>query len=140
MTPSHTMSADEVGMVRIYMKPGERGRANGVKSLFAGRPQLYRQIVQAAKAAGLLNAVAHHGHYGYSNHGRIQDEGVEIANPELTMCVELIGERGQLEMFCKAQGAMLTNKVIIYKHLERWRLEASAVEACEIIPGQEPVG
>ncbi|RYG01444.1 MAG: hypothetical protein EON94_07715 [Caulobacteraceae bacterium] len=141
MTASHVMTAHEVGMIRIYMKPGDRGRvAGGVKTFFAGKPQLYRQVVQAAKAAGIMNAIAHNGHYGYSNHGRIQDEGVEIANPELTMCVELIGDREQLETFCRDHGALLSGKVMIYKHLERWRLEAQALDQREIVPGAEAVG
>lgn len=139
MTSLHVVTSQEIGMVRIYMRPGERTKQGAVKSFFNAKP-LYRQFVQQAKAAGIMNAVAHHAHYGYSNHGRIQDEGLEIRNPELTMCVELIGQRGQLEAFCRAQGAALQGKVIIYKHLEHWRLDAQALAARELVPGLEPVG
>jgi PII-like signaling protein len=121
-------------MIRIYMKPGDRGRESKLKTFFNGKP-LYRQLVEQAKAAGIMNAVAHHTHYGYSNHGRIQDEGAEIRNPELTMCVELIGEREQLEVFCRTHGALLQSKIIVYKHLEHWRISADQVEASEITPG-----
>ena len=38
------------------------------------------------------------------------------------MCVELIGPRDTLEAFCRVQGALLTGKVIVYKHLEHWRV------------------
>lgn len=136
MTDTHTMTAHEVGMLRIYMKPGDRAPRSGFQGFFAGKPPLYRQVIQAAKAAGIMNAVADHGHYGYSNHGRIQDQGVEISNPELSMCVELIGERSQLEDFCREHGAVLANKVIIYKHLERWSLSAKSLDANEIVPRQ----
>lgn len=125
-------------MVRIYMRPGEKTREGAVKSFFYAKP-LYRQFVRQAKSAGIMNAVAHHAHYGYSNHGRIQDRGVEISNPDLTMCVELIGERSQLEAFCRDNGAALQNKVIIYKHLEQWRLDATAIDAREMVPGLGPV-
>ena len=133
MTFAHAVSTREVGMIRIYMKPGDKAREARLKTLFNAKP-LYRQLVEQAKAAGIMNAVAHHTHYGYSNHGHIQVEGVEINNPDLTMCVELIGDRDQLENFCRAHGALLNNKVIIYKHLEHWRLTANAVEASEIAP------
>lgn len=133
MSFAHAVTTQEVGMVRIYMKPRENAREAKLKTFFNAKP-LYRQLVEQAKAAGIMNAVAHHTHYGYSNHGRIQDEGAEISNPDLTMCVELIGAREQLEAFCREHGAMLQNKVIIYKHLEHWRLDAGAVEASEITP------
>ena len=67
-----------------------------------------------------MNAVAHHTHFGYSNNGKLQEEGVEIPNPDLTICVEMIAPRDKLEDFCRTHGAFLKNKVILYKHLEHW--------------------
>lgn len=115
---SHKLSSREVGMVRIYMKPREKAVGSG-GWFGAGRP-LYRELVMQAKAAGIMNAVAHHAHFGYSNSGKLQDEGFEIPNPDLTMCVELIGDRELLEEFCRTHGSLLKNKVIIYKHIEHW--------------------
>ncbi len=115
---SHKLSSREVGMVRIYMKPREKAVGKGGR--FGGGKPLYRELVMQAKAAGIMNAVAHHTHFGYSNSGKLQDEGFEIPNPDLTMCVELIADRGQLEEFCRTHGPILTNKVIIYKHIEHW--------------------
>jgi len=112
----HTLESKEIGMVRIYMKPRERTTDKG---WFNSRP-LYRDLVLRAKEAGIANAVAHQTHFGYSNHGRLQDEGFEIPNPDLTMCVELIAPREHLEDFCRLHGALLANKVIVYKHLEQW--------------------
>lgn len=115
---SHKLSSREVGMVRIYMKPRETALGKG--SWFGGGKPLYRELVMQAKAAGIMNAVAHQTHFGYSNSGRLQDEGFEIPNPDLTMCVELIADREQLERFCRTHGTLLRNKVIIYKHIEHW--------------------
>ncbi len=115
---SHNLSSREIGMVRIYMKPREK--APGTVSWFGGGKPLYRELVMQAKAAGIMNAVAHHTHFGYSNSGKLQDEGFEIPNPDLTMCVELIADRLQLEDFCRTHGKILKNKVIIYKHIEHW--------------------
>ena len=128
MTPSHRVVAADTGMIRIYMKPGERGGA-GKGRWFSGSKPLYRELVAQAKAEGLMNAVAHQSHHGYSNHGPIQDDGAESLNPELTMCVELIGTREQLEGFCGRHGAQLANKVIVYKHLEHWSVSQVGVGA-----------
>ncbi|WP_454859419.1 DUF190 domain-containing protein [Rhizobium binxianense] len=115
---SHKLSSREIGMVRIYMKPREKAIGKG--TWFGGGKPLYRELVMQAKASGIMNAVAHHTHFGYSNSGKLQDEGFEIPNPDLTMCVELIADREQLEAFCQIHGAILKNKVIIYKHIEHW--------------------
>ncbi|KQT97584.1 hypothetical protein ASG60_20145 [Methylobacterium sp. Leaf469] len=119
MNASHRVVATETGMIRIYMRPRDRVGTGRTGWFSDGRP-LYRELVAQAKAEGLMNAVAHQSQHGYSNHGPIQDDGAESLNPELTMCVELIGTREQLEGFCGRHGAQLANKVIVYKHLEHW--------------------
>ncbi|MCM2292769.1 voltage-gated chloride channel family protein [Allorhizobium sp. BGMRC 0089] len=121
----HQLSSREIGMVRIYMKPREK--TVGKSTWFNGNKPLYRELVLQAKAFGIMNAVAHHTHFGYSNSGKLQDEGFEIANPDLTMCVELISDRTQLEHFCRTHSALLKNKVIIYKHIEHWDVQEHAL-------------
>lgn len=95
---------------------------------------LYRELVVQAKADGIMNAVAHHAHYGYSNHGPVRENGSEISNPQLTMCVELIGQREELELFCRRHGDLLASKVIVYKHLEHWTVGVSGVEHADATP------
>ena len=97
-----------------------------MKAAFSGRP-LYQEIVNRAKRAGLVNAVAHHTHYGFSNHGHVQAREVEGMNSELTMCVEMIGPKATLESFCRTHGDLLIDKVMVYKHLEHWQIGAGAV-------------
>lgn len=120
MMPEHyQVTPIDIGMIRIYMKPSDKvAKATGWTRWLA-KP-LYRQLVATAKADGILNAVAHHTHYGYSNHGEVRQEGAEIANPHLTMCVELIGQRNELERFCRNHGDLLASKVVVYKPLEHW--------------------
>lgn len=130
MPYAHDLAPTEIGMVRIYLKPRERASGSG-RGLFGAKP-LYRELVLAAKQAGIMNAVAHHTHYGYSNHGKPQVEGLEIANPDLTMCVELIAPRNMLEAYCRQHGAWLRDKVIIYKHLEHWDIVDQAIVAEEV--------
>ncbi len=134
MSYPHIVTPQEVGMVRIYLKP--RDKAPGPKGFLRPRPPLYRELVLAARADGIMNAVAHHTHYGYSNHGKPQIQGVEVNNPDLTMCVELIGARSQLEAFCRRHGDLLKNKVIVYKYLEHWAIGEDAANAAagELLP------
>jgi PII-like signaling protein len=127
MTTRHVVTSKEVGMLRIYMRPREMHRRadhGRIRSAFTGKP-LYKELVLRAKQAGLTNATAHHTHFGFSNHGPVQERTPEIGNPELTLCVELIGSRDKLETFCAEQGALLKGKVIVYKHLEQWQVGAS---------------
>lgn len=134
---SHHVTAKEIGMIRIYMKPGEKAQEGGkVRQIFAANP-LYRKIVREAKAFGIMNAVAHQAHFGYSNHGGIQEVGVEIPNPDLTICVELIAPRDKLEEFCRSHGALLKNKVVIYKHLEHWDITPGKLESHDITESEE---
>ncbi len=91
-------------------------------------------MVAQAKADGIMNAVAHHTHYGYSNHGPVRENGSEAADPHLTMCVELIGQRAELETFCRRHGDLLATKVIVYKHLEHWTIGPRGVDHADVTP------
>jgi PII-like signaling protein len=122
VTSNHILSASDVGMVRIYLKARDRMPSKGARSLWSSRP-MYRELVLAAKKSGLTNAVAHHTQFGFSNHGRVEDFSAEISNPDLTTCVEVIGHRPDLEAFVRQHGALLSGKVIIFKHLERWTVD-----------------
>ncbi|MFT3976600.1 MAG: DUF190 domain-containing protein [Sphingomonas bacterium] len=126
MSYPHEVTPAEIGMIRIYMKPSDKVGRGGARSFWSAKP-LYRVLVATAKEDGILNAVAHHTHYGYSNHGAIRENGVEVSDPHLTMCVELIGERDRLELFCRRHGDLLAKKVIVYKHLEHWSVGPKGV-------------
>lgn len=116
---SSSFSTRQVGMIRIYMKPNDNGRTRRA-GIFRKVAPLYRDLVETAKADGIMNAIAHHTHYGYSNHGPVHTEGYEEPNPHLTMCVELICERGRLEQFCRNHADLLAGKVIVYQDIEHW--------------------
>lgn len=114
-----TIQHREVGMLRIFMKPSDRIGQRSIRKLWGAKP-LYRELIRAAKADGIINAVAQHTHYGFSNHGPIRENGSEVGDPHLTICVELVGERDQLDMFCRCHGDLLGDKVIVYHELEHW--------------------
>ena len=127
MSHHHAVSSREIGLVRIYLKPNDRS-PKATKSWWNQTP-LYRELVKAAKADGIMNATAHHTHFGYSNHGAVHQEGAELTNPELTMYVELICTRPKLEAFCARHVDLLAQKVIVYKHLEHWTFAPHVVES-----------
>ncbi len=119
MSDRFTVQHREIGMLRVYMKPSDRIGQRSLRTLWGAKP-LYRELIQTAKADGIINAVAQHTHYGFSNHGPIREHGSETADPHLTICVELVGERDQLDLFCRRNGDLLGDKVIVYKQLEHW--------------------
>ena len=139
MSQQHKVTPSESGMIRIYLKPSDK-IATGSRSFWSRKP-LYRELVAQAKRDGIMNAVAHNTHYGYSNHGPVRENGSEIADPHLTMCVELIGQRHELERFCEAHGEILGGKVIVYKHLEHWSIGSAGIrheDAAPAILAAEP--
>lgn len=125
----HRVQSREIGQVRIYMTPREKRDRKGLRGMF-GKP-LYQEIIDAAKEDGILNATAHHTHYGYSNNGKIQSNLSELPNAALTLCVELIGDRAVLEQFCRHHGDLLKDKVIVYKHMEHWEISAHSLHTTE---------
>lgn len=123
MPEAHPMTPVEIGMLRIYVRRADRTAPRERRSFWRPRPgrkPLYRELILRAKTAGLMNAVAHPAQYGYSDHGPVREDGVEVSDPQMTVCVELIGRRAQLEQFCRQQGDLLADKIVVYKHLERW--------------------
>ncbi len=129
----HKVVPREIGLIRIYLKPSDKRKQPGLRGFLASRP-LYRELVDAAKKDGIMNAHAHHTHYGYSNHGKVRAHDAETGNPELTMCVELIGDKSQLEHFCRTHGELLQNKTIIYKHIEHWDIHGHDLEEHDATP------
>lgn len=123
MTALHELTTEPIGLLRIYMKPSDRVPSKARRSLFGGKP-LHRELIRLAKADGLTNAIAHHTTFGFSNQGPIADDGYELANPHLTLCVELVGTKEALEAFCRRHGTLLEDRVIVYKSVEQWRLRS----------------
>lgn len=128
MPHKHKVSSREIGQVRIYMTPREKRGGKGLRGAMFGRP-LYQEIIDAAKADGILNATAHHTHYGYSGRGKIQHNAHEMPNGSLNLCIELIAHRDELEHFCKKHGELLQGRVIVYKHMEHWDIHEHHMKA-----------
>jgi PII-like signaling protein len=120
-------------MISIYLKPSDKRKRPGLRGLLSARP-MYRELIDAAKVDGIMNAHAHHTHYGYSNHGKVRANDPEMGNAELTMCVELIAAKEELERFCRTHGELLKDKVIIYKHIEHWDIHGQDLEEHDATP------
>ncbi len=129
MTDKQNIVTNEIGQLRIYLAYGET-RGKGFKDRLFGR-RLYRELIDAAKRDGLLNATAHTADYGYTNGGRIQYAGTESPNPSMSVCVEVIAPRHELEDFCKRHVSLLKDRMLVYKHLEHWSLHGTEIVASE---------
>jgi H+/Cl- antiporter ClcA/PII-like signaling protein len=119
MTHSTNFGTHEIGQLRIFLTARER-RQKGFRGLF-GKP-VYQEIIHAARQDGVLNAVAHRMHFGYSGNGKIEHDDREIPNEYLTLCVELIGGRLELESFYRKHADMLRDKIVVYEKMERWEV------------------
>lgn len=131
MPHRHKVSSREIGQIRIYMTPREKRRGGGLRRSMFGKP-LYQEVIDAAKADGIMNATAHHTHYGYSGNGKIQHNNHEVPNSNLNLCVELVAHRDELEHFCKKHGDLLKGKVVVYKHMEHWDIHEHSVKHEEV--------
>jgi len=136
MPHRYKVSGSEIGQVRIYMTPSDKKTGHKIKKIFT-RP-LYQEIIDAAKKDGIVSAVAHHTHYGYSGEGKVQSDKHEGPNDRLNLCVELIAQRDQLERFCRAHGELLQDKVIVYKHLESWAISPRQTLKTTDVSPEEP--
>ncbi|MCC7420055.1 MAG: DUF190 domain-containing protein [Planctomycetaceae bacterium] len=134
----HHVGSREIGQLRIYLPQGETGDGMGFLGMFA-KP-LHRDLVDLAKAAGVMNATSHATHYGDSNHGRVQEDGVAVPNPHLGVCVELIDHREKLELFSRTHADLLRGRVMIYKRLERWELHENALDVSDVAPDEPAAG
>jgi H+/Cl- antiporter ClcA/PII-like signaling protein len=134
MSHKHKIAATEMGKVRIYMSPTEKAKpdGSGFWSKLNAKP-LYREIIRFAKREKLMNAVAFQTHHGFSNSGEIETRDPELGGMRLTMCVELIDHKDKLEGFCREHGELLKGKVIVYKHVEHWAIEAHKLVENEVV-------
>lgn len=135
MPLKYKVNEREIGQIRIYMTPGEKRGGQWLKKMFS-KP-LYQEIITAAKKDGLLNAAAHHTHYGYSSNGKIQSHHSDMPNESVNLCVELIAQRDQLERFCRKHGDLLREKVIVYKHMEHWEIGPQEILKSVDVPLEE---
>lgn len=135
MIDDHQVHTQEMGLVRIYLTPRERRPRVGLRRMLRNKP-LYQEIIDSAKDDGILNAVAHSTHYGYSGTGDIQrNASPEVANSQLMLCVELIAPTAQLELFCRRHGELLADKVVVHKTVEHWDIRPS--RAADIVVDEQ---
>lgn len=110
------------GKLRIYLKSGDTIKSKTLLRKIFPR-SVYWQIVEEAKKSGLMNAHVFHTHAAYTQGDKIHRRHVESDNSGLTVCVELVDNRENLEQFFKTHQAMLKDKTVIYKEVEFWDAE-----------------
>jgi PII-like signaling protein len=110
-----------LGKLRIYITPSDKvqqGKRTMLQKLFPR--SAYIHIVQDAKKEGIMNASVYTTHLGFSNYGKIQLHQVEGGNSKLTMCVELVDKRDNLEKFYCKHIDYLKDKTVLFKEVEHW--------------------
>lgn len=122
MATKHKIAVTEMGKIRVYLTPSETIEGEGFWSKLNPK-RLYREIIDAAKKDGLMNAVAYTGHHGFTNKGHVRSREPEFLDGHLPMCIEIIDHKDKLEEFCRKNGDLLKGKAIVYKHVEHWSVE-----------------
>jgi H+/Cl- antiporter ClcA/PII-like signaling protein len=131
MPARNKVVSKEIGQLRVYLTPKEKRNTAGYRQKLFGKA-LYQEIIDAAKRDGILNAVAHHTHYGYSGNGKVQSGNMsDIPNMSLNLCVELIAPREDLELFARNHVDLLSGKVLVYKHMEHWDIRRHDIRITE---------
>lgn len=131
MPTHHKVVSKEIGQLRIYMTPKEKRNTTSYRQILFGKA-LYQEIIDTAKLDGILNAVAHQTHYGYSGNGKIESYNMpDNQNMSLNLCVELISPREDLELFARKHVDLLKGKVLVYKHMEHWEIRHHDIKISE---------
>ena len=121
------LNATSFGMLRIFMRAGERPKPRGLHDRIFGTP-IYQRILREAKEFGLPHGAAKQCVYGFMDEERIHGPGVEHENGMLPLYVELIGTREALEGFCLHAAELLRGRTILFKEVESWSLKDGAQE------------
>ncbi len=124
MQASHRIQQTDTGIVHIYLtprspRPGERQGL--LRSILHDRSQS-RQIVRAAKSAGLSSAVALRNRRGFGILCDVEQFGGALIGGPRTMCIELVATRSQLQAFCQDYKALIGDAVVTFNQLEQWRV------------------
>jgi len=135
MNHEHHIVSQEMGKIRIYLAPRDRMAAAGFLKQLRSKP-IYRELIAAAKTAGLHSAVAFSSHHGFSNGGSVKSDDPDAVGAHLTLCVELIDHKDKLEEFCRQHGDLLAGKSIVYKHVEHWSMRRNQLIEKDASPNE----
>ena len=127
-TMKHNIQIDErsLGKIQIFIKP--RDTVKGRSFMQRLRPkQIYSELIKFAKEDKLLHASVYQTHSGFSLNGPIHTIHVELDNSDLSLCVELIDEKQNLEAFCIKHASILYGKMIVFKPVEFWNVKQNTL-------------
>jgi PII-like signaling protein len=110
------------GKLRIYLKTGENIQSKTLlRKIFPAK--MYSHLVRMAKEDGIVHASVFNAHMGFSADEDIKQFSFESTNSSLTVCVELIDTKANLQQFFIKHSIALKDKVLIYKEVEYWDVE-----------------
>ncbi|MGD9930734.1 MAG: DUF190 domain-containing protein [Mangrovibacterium sp.] len=108
-----------LGKLRIYVKTGEKIKSKALRSkLFP--TSVHKGIIDMAKEDGLMNASVYTTQMGFSNYERVSQFAMESDNLGLTVCIELIDKKENLQTFFLKHKSLFKDKVVVYKEVEYW--------------------
>ena len=116
------LKTHSLGKLRIYLNTGEKVKSKTLlRKLFP--KNTYKEVIILAKESGLMNASVFPTHFGYSNYGKINQHSIESDNSGLTICIELIDTKANLQQFFLTHKEIFKDKVVVYKEVEFWDVD-----------------
>jgi H+/Cl- antiporter ClcA/PII-like signaling protein len=134
VTRQHKVTGREMGQLRIYLTAKVKGSPRTGWKKILGPTTLYQELIAIAKHDGILHAAAHNARDGYHGSQAIQADTGEVPNTHLTLFVEMIDQRSNLEAFCRKHGEQLQGLVMIYKHVEHWDIRDDSIDEADATP------
>ena len=122
--------ARPVGVARLYVSPRDRRPNASWFARLTGRP-LSTEVVVAAKRFGLPHALVLQARYGFTASGPIAYDHPDAGTAMLTQCVELMGEPAEVERFCREHLDLLAGHPLVFRHAERWEVNADLATRLE---------
>jgi PII-like signaling protein len=129
MTQHGILSAQKVGVVRIFLSAGDRRPGLSWRQRLFSRP-LYQEIIDLARERGLWGATALGLTYGFTDEGKATASFHPDAGfTNMHIYVELIAPRTQLEAFITQIVPLIPSRVVTFAEFEHWGEGRAAFDA-----------
>lgn len=118
----HTIKKNTMGKLRVYLEAGESVKSNNIfRKIFP--KNAYSSIMNEAKKDGLLHAHVYHTNASYRKDKGIHHKTVEGDHTAMTICLELMDEKQNLEIFFIKHADLFKGKTVVYKEVEQWHID-----------------
>ena len=118
------------GALRIFLAATERAKPRWIHDRLFSRP-IYQQILQEARSFGLPHGTARQCVPGFLEERQLHATGREQDHGALSLCVELVGTREELQRFCDQAADLLRGQTVLFQEIESWNSNSRDVRGAD---------